>query len=311
MAKQPAERANSGISIWVAANSIQSLVYKHLLDRRSDLLATGDLFLVIPTYDYCAPLPSGFVSMAEKPKALSAADWLSTTAWMAGTVTSYTAATKTLVMNVTATNGSGTLADWHVAVGVRPGYPIYTLDTSVSSVAVGTGAKTFVTATELTLVPGQNVIISNEEIPADSITRSRLAPEYLDDDDHGDFQWWEEYKVYGETWETASLHPRKFKVLGTNLFVRPKVTAPVIISGKYNAKPSAFVEGTLTTEIPWSGLFDEIFREGCVRIILKGTTIPDADGDFMAFFRREFDTIINSRARLIPDRGRTKRSNYM
>ena len=99
--------------------------------------------------------------------------------------------------------------------------------------------------------------------------------------------------------------------MGTNFYVRPKVTAPVIISGKYNAKPSAFTEGTYSTEIPWAGFFDEIFRQGVIRIIMKGIEIPDADKDFMVFFAREFGTVINSRIRMIPDTRRTKRSNFM
>ncbi len=47
----------NGITVWIAANSIQSLIYKNLLDRKSDILATGQLFMVIPAYDYYLPLP--------------------------------------------------------------------------------------------------------------------------------------------------------------------------------------------------------------------------------------------------------------
>lgn len=274
-------------------------------------MASGDLFLVIPAYDYMSPLPSDFVSMAEKPKALSASDWLTSTAWMAGTVTSYDTTTQTLIANIVTTNGSGTLEEWSIAVGIRPGYPIYTLDTSESSVLVGTGAKTFVTDDELELVPGQNIVISNTEIPADSISRASMQPEYLDDDTNNEYSWWVNYRYYGETFESAALRPRSYKILRTDFYCRPKVSDPVLISGRYNAKPTAFTEGTLTTEVPWNGLFDEIFREGMARMILKGYTIPDSDNDFMLFFNREFGTVINSRARIIPSTGRTKRSNFM
>jgi hypothetical protein len=310
-AARPGPDQPNGITFWVAVNSIQSLIYKHLLDRKSDLLATGELFLVIPPYDYMSPLPTGFISMAEKPRASSAPDWLSSTAWMAGTVTSYTPATKTLVMNVLTSNGTGTLSSWYLAVGIRPGYPITTLDTSGTSVSAGIGPKTFVTATSLDLVPGQNIIISNIEIPSDSIPMSRLDPEYLNDDDHEDYLWWEEYKLYGTTFETASARPRKFKVVGTNFYVRPKVITPVIISGKYNAQPAAFVEGVFTVSTPWGGLFDEIFREGTVDILQRGLTKPDADQLFMLYFNREFGMLINARARIIPETGRTRRGNFM
>jgi hypothetical protein len=58
-------------------------------------------------------------------------------------------------------------------------------------------------------------------------------------------------------------------------------------------------------------MFDEIFREGIVRIIKKGVSIPDADQDFMLFFMREFETIINTRMHLVPENRRMKRSDYM
>lgn len=301
--------AAGGITVYGAATSIQSLLFKRLLARKSDLLATGNLFVVIPEWDYSAPLPSDFLSMAEKPRAVEATGWLSTTAWMAGTVTSYDSATKTLVVSVASSNGSGTLASWHVAVGVLPGEMIYTVDTSASSVAVGTGAKTFVTATALDLVAGQNVIISNVVLPTDSDVRASLDPIYLDDDDHDDYTWWERYRIYGDKWETAATRPRRFKVIGTTLYVRPKVTGPVMVTGKYNALPSALSAPTDT--IPWNGKFDEIFKEGVVWILSKGLAVPDADPVFMAFFEREFESVLNSRVRQIPNTRRTKRSNFL
>ncbi len=232
------------------------------------------------------------------------------TPWMAGTVVSYDSGTKTLILNVTASNGSGTITSWYVAVGRLPGKPINTLDTSTSSVAVGTGSKTFITATALTLVPGQNVIVSNEELPSDQSTISRLQPKYLDDDEHDDSLWWDsEYRYYGESGQVASTKPRTFKIFGTSLYVNPKVSGPVIISGAYNAKPASL--SAMTDAIPWNGLFDEIFREGVVRIVLKGITIPDADPDFVLFFNREFHTVLNSRARLVRNIHRLNRSNYM
>jgi hypothetical protein len=60
--------APKSISIYQAANSILSLVYKKLLDRGSDLLASGNLSMVIAAQGYYATLPTDFVSMAEKPR---------------------------------------------------------------------------------------------------------------------------------------------------------------------------------------------------------------------------------------------------
>ena len=311
MAQANSKAPSSGITIWKAINSVQSMINKHLLDRKSDLVATGDLFLVIPAYDYAAPLPSGFIAMAEKPCAFSAPGWLVSTPWMAGTVTSYDTTTRTCIMNVTSFNGSGTVSVWYLAVGWRPGYPINTVDTSESSVVVGLGPKTFITDKVLAITPGQNIILSNVEIPTDSIPMSRLDPSYLDDDDHDDYLWWEEYKLYGQTWETAAARPRHFKVLGSTLFVRPKVVTPVMITGKYNTQPVDFTEGVYTATIPWNGLFDEIFREGTAWILQKGISIPEADPAFMAFFGREFGYVMNAKSTMIPTTNRTRRSNFM
>jgi hypothetical protein len=299
----------SGITIYGAASSVQSLIFKRLLDRRSDLLATGNLFLIVPAYDYMVPLPSDFLSMAEKPRAVEAPLWVSASAWMAGTVTSYNPITKTLILSVSASNGTGTLASWFVAVGVLPGQPIYTLDTSLSSVAVGTGAKTFVTASALDLVPGQNVIISNVELQDDSGVYSRMDPSPLDDDDHEDYRWWDESRLYSDRFETAALRPRKFKIIATNFYVRPKVSGPVMITGKYNAQPAALSAPTDT--IPWGSKFDETFKEGVVRILIKGIAIPDADPDINGLVQRDVDSVLYSRTRLLPDTHRIKRSSYL
>ena len=298
----------NGISIYQAANSVQSLIYKYLTDHRSDLIALGDLFLIIPTYDYMAPLPDNFLSMAEKPRAVSAESWLIGTAWMAGTVISYDSVTKILTLNVTSSNGSGTISSWHIAVGVLPGQPIETLDTSLSSILVGIGTKTLVTVSELSLVAGQNVIASSEELPTDTIMRSLLEPEYLDTDDYDDHWWLSNYQLHYESLENASVCPRWYKVINTNIYVRPKVSGPIMISGKYRAKPS---ELTLPTDIlPYNGLFYEVFKEGVVHIINRNTSIPDADPQFMVLFNREMDAILSSRFRPFPSK-RTDRRIWM
>jgi hypothetical protein len=328
---------SSGITIFGAATSVQSLIFKRLLDRRSDLLATGNLFLIIQTYDYMAPLPSDFLSMAEKPKAVEVpvaaasvtyiadglylADgtiyagsdvvmpWVTLTAWMAGTVVSYDPVTKTLILNVTSTNGSGSIASWHIAVGTLPGQPIYPVDTSASLVAVGTGSKTLVTATALSLLPGQNVIISNVALPGDTGVYSSMDPITLDEDDHEDFNWWSDYCIDSDRSVSSPIRPRRYKIISTNFYVSPKVAGPVMVTGRYNAKPAALTAATDT--IPWNGFFDETIKEGVVRILLKGIAIPDADPDINGLVQRDIDTILGSRVRILPRTGRIRRSSYM
>ncbi len=283
----------NGISIYQAANSVQSLVYKYLMNRGSDLLALGNLFLIVPSYDYMCPLPSDFVAMAEKPRAVNASLWLSNSVWMAGTVVSYNTVTKVLVLNVTVINGSGTLASWYVAVGALPGYPVETLDTSSTSVVVGLGSKTLTTNTALSLVPGQNVIVSNLELPTDSESRATMEPEFLNSDDYDDNWWLNCYSVYHENWVNAQEYPRWYKVIGNNLYIRPKLISPIMVTGRYTAKPSTL---TLPTDVlPWNGLFYEVFKEGVVLIITKQISVPDSDPAFMVMFRREMDSVITSR----------------
>ena len=57
--------APRGISIYQAANSVLSIVYKKLLERDSDLLVSGKLNLIIPAGERYADLPEDFVSLAE------------------------------------------------------------------------------------------------------------------------------------------------------------------------------------------------------------------------------------------------------
>ena len=58
----------NGITIADAANAVIGMIADKLLERESDLLATGQLDLLIDALDYQAPLPEDFISMAEKPK---------------------------------------------------------------------------------------------------------------------------------------------------------------------------------------------------------------------------------------------------
>jgi hypothetical protein len=318
----------SGISLFRAASSVQSLIFKRLLERKSELLATGKLFLVIPIYDYMAPLPSDFLSMAEKPRAVevpistedrtyladgsytadssiyawgmeSAQAWFASTAWLAGTVLSYSVPSKLLIMTATKSNGTGTFSSWHLSVGVAPGEPIYELDTSVSAVSIGLGTKNVTTAEELSLVAGQNVILSNVAFPTDSFTRYQMDPIFLDDDDH--VRLWPSNPSAGR--------PKNYSILGTNFYINPKAVGPVMVTGRYNAKPADFA--LVTDSIPWNGLFDEVFREGVFWILSKGISMPGTDPLFASFFSREVDTILDSRVRIIPATGRLKRGNYL
>ena len=308
--------APKGINIYQAANSILSLLYKKLLDRSSDLLATGELNLVIPSYGYSADLPSDFISPAEKPRAEEMY-----TDWMAGLVISYNAITGVLVVDVRSMDGTDTLTNWYVAQAI-PGQPSVILGSSATSMTPTLGNQTLTVQTGLDIPVGMYVFIIPEAtidagaadgvglgipIRTDYHFRKVLEPQYLVGDDNEDDRWWTHYGHYGEASEPPCNRPSRFKIIGNTFYVRPKVIIPVVIKGRYNQKPVDL--STPTDIIPW-GLFYEVFREGVVRIILKSIAIPDADSDFMLFFKREVDTIINSRYKTLPRR-RTPRSQWM
>jgi hypothetical protein len=294
---------NSGISIIGAANSIQSLLYKKLLASKSDLLASGDLNLSIPAFGYSAILPEDFLSPAERLRTEELMD-----DWMAGTVTSYNNTTGSLVVNSHIANGTDVLSYWDIALGPTPGSPSANVANSVTSLTCGTGSKTLTTQAGLNLQVGQYLILSSAVSPNGWEGQRRiLEPNYLGDDQEND-PFWEWYGFYG-VWDVPFHKPRTFKIIGSTVYIRPKPTVDILLKGRYNQIPPALTLPANT--IPWQGKFDEIFKEGVVRIILSGIALPEADAPFMAFFGTEFDTIMNSRARLIPQNKRLHRSNYM
>jgi hypothetical protein len=297
---------NSGISVYQAATSIQSLICKNLINRKSDLQVTGSMNIQIPAFGYYGTLPTDFIAPAEKPYSEDLVD-----NWMAGTVTSYDSVTGSLVMNVTSNSGSETLTDWYIAMAGVPGVPASNIGSSLTSITTGTGSKTFVTQAGLVLPTGQYLIISGESSPTGWHGRRRtLQPNYLGDDEEQqhDLRWWEDYAFFYDE-PIAYTRPSRYKIIGSTIYIRPKPIVDVLIKCRYYALPVALTTASQT--ILWNGLFDEIFIEGVIRIIIKGTAIPEADADFMVFFNREFNFVLNARSRLIPKRHRTKRDSFL
>ena len=297
----------AGITLLGAANSIQSLITKKLLDRKSDLLVgSNSLSLGIAAQGCSSPLPDGFMAMAEKPKSMDLY-----TDWMIGNVTAYNSLTGSLTINVLDSSGTDTIADWIISTVALPGgnsERIASSTTSLAIVAVGSPATLTIDA-GLTIATGTSLYITPSTLPSTyNVGSVTLQPDYLNEDnDHQDVEWWTWYGLYGWNWELPSRHPHHYKIIGSTIYVRPYVIYPVVIKGKYFAMPSKLIE---SSTIPWNGLFDEIFREGIVRIIQKGISMPDSDTDFVLFFKREFDTVINTRMHILP-KTRTHHSNFM
>jgi hypothetical protein len=206
---------DSGITIYGAASSIQSIIAKRLLDRKSDLLATGDLNLSIAVDGYSAALPAGFIAMAEKPSVADATD--------------------------------------------------------------------------------------------PSLDGHQLRPIHLDADEHDDPTWWEWYGTTAQTVEIPALRPRTYKIIGTTMYVRPKLSAAVTIRGKYFALKALLTAPT--SVIPWGGIFDEVFRQGVIRILAAGDGIPEQDLE--AYIFAEVDTVVNARMRILTHKPRVSHKNFL
>ena len=300
----------AGITLLGAANSIQSLIAKRLLDRRSDLLATGDISIPIPAMGYSGTLPDGFIAMAEKPKSQDIY-----TDWMMGVVASYNTLTGNLVVNVSESDGTDTLDDWSIATVPVPGGSSSNLGVSTTSLTVVApgGTATLTATTGMTLSVGDSIYILPATMPLNlspfpHAGKTTLQPTYLsDDEEHEDVSWWNWYGLYGWEWEPPSKRPHHYKIIGATLYVRPYAILPITVTGRYFGLPTTLTDAST---IPWNGLFDELFRAGIIRIIQKGIEIPEVDADFMLFFAREFDTVINTRNHLLP-KTRTSRSSFM
>jgi hypothetical protein len=294
----------SGITVYQAANSILSLIFKRLLERRSELIASGALSISIPALGYYGSLPSDFWSMSAKPQAVEVL-----TNWMAGTVTSYNTLTGALVVNSLTSSGTDTLTAWSIALGALPGSPASTIGTSVTSLTVGTGAKSLTTQLGLSLTAGQYIIISSATLPSDWENRYHtLEPKYMaEDNDHDELSWWEWYGVYGESWEPPVIRPRNYKIIGTTMYVRPKVTQNVIITGTYSVKPTAM--SAEASVIPWNSMFDEIFREGVVMIVMRGIAIPT--DELKVYVNGAVDAVVDSRIVLVRNTRRIKKGNWL
>lgn len=294
------DKAN-GITIYRAATSVQSVIFKNLLNRRSDLLATGSLSLQIPAFGYSGTLPADFLSFPARPYYEELY-----TNWMAGTVTSYDDETGELILLATNSSGTETLDDWVVSSAGVPGEFAQNIGTSSSSVVVGIGAKTFTIETGLSIDTGDYLIISAENSPEGwEGTRRKLEPSYLNNDDDKDVLWWEGYGANAFDKGT----PARYQIIADTIYIRPKPIVDVLVKGVYNQAPAALTAPTQT--VPWNGKFDEIFIEGVILILTLGLSIPEGNQAFQALFEREFSTVMNSRAALLPKRHRLRHSDFM
>lgn len=290
-----------GISIYQAATTIQSIIAKQLLGRKSDLIATGSLSVQIAAFGYYASLPDDFLSFPQRPYSEELY-----TDWMAGTVVSYDGETGVLVFNATVCSGSDTLDDWVISSAGVPGSYAENIATSSTSNAVGTGERTFTIEAGLDIDVGQYLIISSENAPDGwEGERKKLEPSYLNEDDDRDVLWWETYA--GVDFDTGS--PSRYQIIGDTIYIRPKPIVDVLVKGIYNQLPTALTLPTQT--IPWKGKFDQIFIEGVVIILAQGISAPETNNEFMAMFNREFSTVMMSRAALLPKTQRLRHSNFM
>ena len=305
-------KAPHGMTIYQAASSVQNLIYKHMIDMESDLIASGELALTINAGDRSAILPSDFVSLAERPHLIYTDESglpFSNTAYLAGSVQSYNASSGVMVVLVNKLSQAiwqGLLGSWTIAIPT-PDWPLQAIAASSTMLPYGTGQVTLTITTGLSLQQGQYVYIFNGTLPPTTGPTSyphrkhRLEPEYLDEDDFHDDAWWTWYGTVSYAVDSWYWGKKRYKIVGSTLYLHAaEFTQDVVIHGRYNQKPS-YPSGP-TYVIPWSQWFYEIMREAVVRVIMTGKAMPSADQEVMMFVKSEMDTILWSRQKELPQR---------
>lgn len=118
------------------------------------------------------------------------------TDWMAGSVTSYDPVTGVLVAEITSVEGTATYTAWNVFLAPTPGTSMILKGTSVTSLAIGTGAKTLTVDLGLDLTAGQLIYIIYSSAAGLNTTGMilTLASQQLQDET-------------GEIWNVAVLVP--------------------------------------------------------------------------------------------------------
>ena len=288
----------TGMTFYGAANSINNIIYKELLDRHSDLLATGVLSAVIPAQATNFPLPSDFYSMAEKPHAVEC---------------------NALVAN---------LITQLAALGVQPGpiSAVQDLFTSTSGTLLS-NIQTIVGGYGYILLDDGTPMLFDNGMPAvqgvnvqsivDGLVRSsacnrhqRLEPDYLDDDtEHNDWAWWDWYGSYGVESDDGLYvggQRGRMKIISTTFYQYPKRCNDLSIKGRYFQMPTPMA---LPTDIiPFNSLFDMTYREGVVLIVKNGLAVGDPLID--ALIERDVSIVVNSRVSISRNQ-RLNRGNFV
>ncbi len=260
----------TGITLIGAANSITNLIYKKLLERRSDILATGQLAYILPANGYTLTLPSDFISMAEKPHSKEVPD---------------------LITNLTVELGLAGLSVPNAAL-------------VAAMLAVGTG----VAIADIQTIVGNVATVQTIVNALLTTSRNRhLEPSYLGEDDHDERSWWDWYGTGSD--EAIYHHAHTHKIINSSMFMRPKTINDVTIGGRYFQIPAKAT--TPADSIPFAGMFDELYREGVVNILLSGVAMPDIDPAFAAFIHREISTVLDARVQPVKRDGRVSRRNWI
>ena len=259
----------TGITIIGAANSITSLIFKKLLERRSDMLATGQMSYILPANGYSLTLPDDYISPAEKPYVVE----------VEGLIASLEAELAT--DGLTAPNQALVAALFTPGTGVL----VSTIQAIVSTVA---DVQTII----------NNLMTTHN--------RHTLQPRYLDEDEHEDEGWWDWYGISGGSVSYA--HSHTSKVINQTMYIHPKSVNDRTLRGRYFQRPANAT--TISSIVPFYGMFDEVYREGCTRALITGTASIDSDPAMAAFIHREVTTVLDSRVHNVRQNGRVARRNW-
>lgn len=86
--------------------------------------------------------------------------------------------------------------------------------------------------------------------------------------------------------------PMYFEVRGANMLVHPPPAASTTVELEFYQKPAAATD--ITSTIPFSGTFDDLYMEAVLRIGSAGSMITE-DPTFIKFVKRQIDNVLSIR----------------
>lgn len=94
--------------------------------------------------------------------------------------------------------------------------------------------------------------------------------------------------------------PQHYRIFGKTMELFPAPNAAFVVWGEYFANPGTM---SLSSQIPWSGMFDTVLADAVIRIAAIGDVSSVlADPGFREVMKKEIDAVLSSRTNPAPRR---------